>query len=309
MRDVRRNGGGSGLYGGPGKRVDGVFPGRSQSFPHQRRPVDDSSPGRGEMAQTGRTRGGTLHGEMDRSRKKQGWTTACSGMPERDGKKQEEDSLKQAGSSWFASPCCLATSRANLYPPGVWSADDMAFFLWCYVCFVLVRFSSLCFRLSRGPSFSRPSMCRHSDSHTYFFFFLGGGGGRCRFFRVFFPLSLCMESTSYVLSYRMVFFYLVTTCWIFYISLCENSINQSKKGIIVVGTFVLYPSNCTYCLPELLTMSYCCLLPSAYSLPVTYKSTTNWKYAASPIPLARDQLNGQRTSGIALWSLAAKPLD
>ena len=29
---------------------------------------------------------------------------------------------------------------------------------------------------------------------------------RCRFFRVFFPLSLCMESTSYVLSFRMVFF-------------------------------------------------------------------------------------------------------
>ena len=32
---------------------------------------------------------------------------------------------------------------------------------------------------------------------------------RCRFFRVFFVpflLSLCMESTSYVLSFRMVFF-------------------------------------------------------------------------------------------------------
>ena len=37
-----------------------------------------------------------------------------------------------------------------------------------------------------------------------------------------------MESTSYVLSFRMVFFYLVTTGWIFDISLlCENSINQS----------------------------------------------------------------------------------
>ena len=29
---------------------------------------------------------------------------------------------------------------------------------------------------------------------------------RCRFLGVFFPLSLCMESTSYVLSFRMVFF-------------------------------------------------------------------------------------------------------
>ena len=42
-----------------------------------------------------------------------------------------------------------------------------------------------------------------------------------------FPLSLCMESTLYVLSFRMVVFYLATTGWIFYISLCENSTNQS----------------------------------------------------------------------------------
>ena len=38
------------------------------------------------------------------------------------------------------------------------------------------------------------------------------------------PFSNCMESTSYVLSFRMVFFYLVTTGWIFYISVCEKSI-------------------------------------------------------------------------------------
>ena len=36
MRDVRRNGGGRGLCRRPGKRVDGVFPGRPQSFRHQR---------------------------------------------------------------------------------------------------------------------------------------------------------------------------------------------------------------------------------------------------------------------------------
>ena len=41
----------------------------------------------------------------------------------------------------------------------------------------------------------------------------------------------CMEGTSYVLSFRMVFFYLVTTGWIFDISLCENSINQKNKYI------------------------------------------------------------------------------
>ena len=105
VRDVRRNGGGRGLCGGPGKKMDGVFPGRPQSFRHRRRPVDDCSPGRGEMAQNGGTRGGIFYGKMDRSRKNQGWTTECSGMPERDGKNQGEDSPKQAGSCWFARPC------------------------------------------------------------------------------------------------------------------------------------------------------------------------------------------------------------
>ena len=68
VRDVRRIGGGRGLCGGPGKRVDGVFPGRSQSFRHQRRSVDDCSLGLGGMAQNGGTRGETFHGEMDRCR-------------------------------------------------------------------------------------------------------------------------------------------------------------------------------------------------------------------------------------------------
>ena len=54
------------------------------------------------------------------------------------------------------------------------------------------------------------------------------------FFFVPFPLSLCiMESTSYVLSFRMVFFYLVTTGWIFDTSLCENSINQSISQVCI----------------------------------------------------------------------------
>ena len=95
--DVRRIGGGHGLREGPGKRVGGVFPGRPQSFQYQRRPVDDCSPGRGGMAQDGGTRrGGTFHGEMVRGRESQGWTTACSSMPVRDGKDQVGDSPKQA---------------------------------------------------------------------------------------------------------------------------------------------------------------------------------------------------------------------
>ena len=43
MRDVRRIDGGHGLCGGPRKRVDGVFPGRPQSFRHQGRSVGDFS--------------------------------------------------------------------------------------------------------------------------------------------------------------------------------------------------------------------------------------------------------------------------
>ena len=102
VRDVRRTSGGRGLHGGPGKRVDRVFPGRPQSFRYQRRPVEECSAGRGGMAQDGGTRAGTFHGEMDRCREKQGWTTACSNMPERDGKDQGADSPKHAGSCWFA---------------------------------------------------------------------------------------------------------------------------------------------------------------------------------------------------------------
>ena len=114
MRDVRRIiGGGRGLRGGVGKRVDMVFPGRPQNIRHHRRPVvvvDDCSPGRGGMVQDGGTRGGTSHGEMDRCREKARaglWHTVSSGfsrsssssMSERDRKDQGEDSdsPKQAG--------------------------------------------------------------------------------------------------------------------------------------------------------------------------------------------------------------------
>ena len=98
--DIWRIGGGRGLRGGPGKRVDRVFPGRPQSFRYQRRQVDDCSPGRGGMAQDGGTRGGTFHGEINHCKESQGWTTACSSssMSGRDGKDQRQDSPKQAGS-------------------------------------------------------------------------------------------------------------------------------------------------------------------------------------------------------------------
>ena len=93
------------------------------------------------MAQNGRTRGGTFHGEVDRCRESQGWTTACSDMPEHDGNNQAEDSPKQAGSCRSTHPCQLATSGANLYLPGVWFADALTTFsgfTFVSFCFVFV---------------------------------------------------------------------------------------------------------------------------------------------------------------------------
>ena len=55
-------------------------------------------------------------------------------------------------------------------------------------------------------------------------------------FFVPFPLiiSLCMENTTCVLSFRMVFFYLVTTGRISDISLCENSTNSKYIHICII---------------------------------------------------------------------------
>ena len=102
MRDVRRTGEGCGLRREARERVDEAFPGRPQRFRYLRRPVDNYSPGRGGMAQDGGARSGTFHGETDRCRESQGWTTACSSMPERAAKDQREDIPKQACSCWFA---------------------------------------------------------------------------------------------------------------------------------------------------------------------------------------------------------------
>ena len=111
----------------------------------------------------------------------------------------------------------------------------MAFFLWCYVCFVLLRFSSLCFRSSHSPSFNRPSICRRADSHMSFFFsfFLS------LFLSIFFWyhfrfLFVWRVNRTFFLS-GWYFFYLVTTGWIFDISLCENSINPINQKMIRAG--------------------------------------------------------------------------
>ena len=89
------------------------------------------------MAQNGRTRGGTFYGEIDCYRENQGWTTACSGMPERDGKNQEEDSPKQAGSCW-RSPLLTSHTWRELV-----SSERLV--CRCHGIFSLVRFILFCF--------------------------------------------------------------------------------------------------------------------------------------------------------------------
>ena len=143
VRDVRRVGGGRGLCGGAGKRVNGLFLGRLQSFRHQRRAVDDCSPGRGGMTQDGRTRGGTFfHGEMGRCREIKGWSTACSSMPERDRKGQGEDSCPKASGLMLVRTLFLLTRHKwrELVYSGLLVCRCRVVFLWCYVCFVLLRF-------------------------------------------------------------------------------------------------------------------------------------------------------------------------
>ena len=85
---------------------------------------------------------------------------------------------------------------------------------------------------SHGPTFNRSSIRRRPDSHTCFFLFsfcLLGDVAFSEYLCTTAVLSLYRESTSYVFFFRMVFFYLVTTGWIFYISLYYVRIQRIQK--------------------------------------------------------------------------------
>ena len=57
---------------------------------------------------------------------------------------------------------------------------------------------------------------------------------------IFCTITVFYLHVEYVLFYfQILFFYLVTTGWIFYISLCEDSINQSKSSIQQYKAFCL----------------------------------------------------------------------
>ena len=94
--------GGAGCVGGQEKEWMGCFLDDLRAF---RINTDQWTTAAQDKGEWRRTVEHLFHGEMDRCRGSQGWTSVCSRMPVRDGKDQGEDSPKQAGSCWFACPC------------------------------------------------------------------------------------------------------------------------------------------------------------------------------------------------------------
>ena len=92
--------GGGGLCGGAGKIVDGAFPGPTSELSASTPTSGRLRPGRGGMAQNGRTRGGTFHGKMSRCRKNQGWTrhaVVCSNVTGRTKERIAQSKRARAG--------------------------------------------------------------------------------------------------------------------------------------------------------------------------------------------------------------------
>ena len=108
--------------------------------------------------------------------------------------------------------------------------------LFCFASFFVVMLL-----LKSRPFFQSSSLiCRRSDSRACFFLFFLLLIWRYSFFRVFFiplPFSLCMESTPYVLSFWVVFFYIVTTGWIFDISFTRKFSGKISPPKISSGNF------------------------------------------------------------------------
>ena len=147
----------------------------------------------------------------------------------------------QAGSCWFARYSSLATNCANLYPPG--GCRDCLSLVLPLFCFVLFCFRLFAFTKAAAlrSIVLRYSICMRPDSHTqlpnnslrdfsflfvpFLWFF-----GDVTFSEYFvpFPFSLLFYG-EYVVCFPLPggVFYVATTGWIFDISLCENSINQS----------------------------------------------------------------------------------
>ena len=174
-------------------------------------------PRKGEMAQDGGTRGGTFHGEMDRCSESQGWTTACSSMPKRDGdgKDQGEDSPKQASSCWFTHHSLISHKWRELVSSGRLVCRCYVVFLWCNVYSVLLRFLFFCFTEAatlRSIFFVLRYPCVPTATHVpsfFLLFFLG-----VALFELFCTITvLFLCDAEYVERFPLpggVFIYLVT---------------------------------------------------------------------------------------------------
>ena len=86
MCDVRRIDRGRGLRGGPGKKVDGVyFLDDLRAFGINADQWTTAAQDEGGWRRTAGKGAEHFMAKIDRCRGSQGWTTACSSMPERDG--------------------------------------------------------------------------------------------------------------------------------------------------------------------------------------------------------------------------------
>ena len=125
------------------------------------------------------------------------------------------------------SPLLTSHKWRELVPSGRLVDRCHDVFLWCYVCFVLLRFRLYAFveAAALRSIVLRYAVASIGTPRVFFCFFLDVAFSTI--FLYHFRFLFVQESTSYVLSFRIVFFYLVTTGWIFDISLCDNLINQS----------------------------------------------------------------------------------
>ena len=165
------------------------------------------------IAQDDGTRDGTFHGEMDRCRESQGWNTACSSMPERDGKDQGEDSPNQED---------CADSLATVDEPQVARTCLPRFFFSC-----LTSNFIFCFRFlfTPSPRPNRSSLCMRVKSHTQvanncllcFYLFCSSEMMMSLLTSIMYGtivVSFFVWGLRCTSSFRMVLLYLVTTGWI-----------------------------------------------------------------------------------------------
>ena len=132
--DVRRIGGGRRLREGPGKKsgwdVSGTI---SQSVRHQRRPVENCSPGRGGIAQDGGTRGGTLVA-AEKARAGLRHAVVCPNVTGRTKERIAQSKRARAGS--LALVDYYSHKWRELISSGRLVCRCHVVFLSCYICFI-----------------------------------------------------------------------------------------------------------------------------------------------------------------------------